>query len=124
MSPEVSRRLPVEVPSPGRIPGRGASGVSSVCSLGTTVCSVALTGVLKLFAIPAHISKASIAVRQPAYGPARLLASALLVALVTWEVPEIVPRLGFATSRPRAANLAPADRPLYQRGLAFTRRAR
>ena len=120
MSPEVSRRLPVEVPSPGRIPGRGASGVSSVCSLGTTVCSVALTRVLKLFAIPAHVSKASIAVRQPAYGLARLLASALLVALVTWEVPEIVPRTGFDTSWQLALNLA-ADHGLdYGRDIVFT----
>ena len=79
-----------------------------------------LTGVLKLFAIPAHVSKASIAVRHPAYGLARLLASALLLALVTWEVPEIVPRIGFDTSWQLALNLA-ADHGLdYGRDIVFT----
>ena len=62
----------------------------------------------------------SIGARRPALGLSRLLPTALLVALVTWEVPEIVPRTGFDNSWQLALNLA-ADHGLdYGRDVVFT----
>jgi hypothetical protein len=62
----------------------------------------------------------SIGARRPALGLARLLPSALLVAFVTWEVPEIVPRTGFDNSWELALNLAAEHGLDYGRDVVFT----
>jgi hypothetical protein len=79
-----------------------------------------LTGLLKLSAIPAYVGKVSIGARRPVLGVARLLPSALLVVLVTWEVPEFVPGTGFDDSWRLALNLAAEHGLDYGRDIVFT----
>jgi hypothetical protein len=75
---------------------------------------------LKLSAITAQGGKVSIGARGPALGLARLLPSALLVVLVTWEVRRVVPRTGFDHSWQLALNLAAQHGLDFGRDVVFT----
>jgi hypothetical protein len=62
----------------------------------------------------------SIGARRPTLRVARLLPSAMLIALVTWEVPEFVPRTGFDASWQLALNLAAEHGLDYGHDVVFT----